>query len=171
MPTLLDPNFRRSVVLLCEHSPEGSLGLVINRPTEVEVSTILNDYPVLTRTGKLYEGGPVAKNTILVLCRGRNGEEDHRALQDVFLAKDFEPFKSPGLLNDENGEVRCYVGYAGWSPGQLEMEVNAGAWHLLEGDSTLVFDADPSALWPEMMRRIGGEWAKYAEMPTDPSLN
>jgi putative transcriptional regulator len=170
MPMLIDPNFRQTIVLLCEHGPDGSLGLVINRPTDVEVSTLVQDFPDLYNTDKVYAGGPVGRNTMLVLCHGNEPSEERGILEDVFLAKNLEMLKYPGHLGPE-GRIRCYIGYAGWAPGQLEAEINAGAWHLMHGDSDLIFDANPATLWPEMMARIGGECAIYATMPPDPSLN
>jgi len=170
MPMLIDPNFRQTVVLLCEHGPDGSLGLIANRPTDVEVSTLAQDFPELANAGRVYAGGPVGRNTMLVLCRGNETSEERGILKDIFLAKDLEMLKFPEHLGPE-GKIRCYLGYAGWAPGQLEAEVNAGAWHLMPGDSGLIFDANLATLWQEMMARIGGECAIYATMPPDPGLN
>jgi putative transcriptional regulator len=169
-PMLVDPNFRQTIVLLCEHGPDGSLGLVVNRPTDVEVSTLVHDFPDLANSGQVYSGGPVGQNAMLVLCRGNEPSEERGILEDVFLAKDLEMLKFPEYLGPE-GKIRCYLGYAGWAPGQLEAEVNAGAWHLIPGDPELIFDANPATLWQEMMARIGGECAIYANMPPDPSVN
>lgn len=168
MPLLNDPNFRQTVVLLCEYGPEGALGVVVNRPTEVAVSTLIDDFPDLDGTERVYAGGPVAKNGMLILCRGTS--EENPIVDGVFVAKDLESLKTPGALGPD-GEVRCYLGYAGWSAGQLEAEVASGAWQMLPADSTLIFDANPDALWPQMMRRLGPGWAFYATMPPDPNLN
>lgn len=170
MPSLLDPHFRRTVVLLCEQGPEGALGLVINRPTEVEVSTLISDLPGLAPSERVYAGGPVGKNGMLILCRGAAGPSSHEVLDDIFLAKDMEILKTPEALGPK-GELRCYVGYAGWSPGQLETEIESGAWRVEEGYADLIFDAEPSLLWPQMIRRIGKEWAVYTTLPADPKMN
>lgn len=170
MPVLLDPNFRQTVVLLWDHGPEGSMGLVVNRPTELEVSTVINDFPMLADAGRLYAGGPVARNALLVLCRGKAIDEGQGILKDVFLAKDLEVLKTSGLWKSDE-EIRCYLGYAGWAPGQLEAEVQSGAWRLIPGDSRLIFETDPAILWQEMIRRMGGPWTVYASMPPDPSMN
>jgi putative transcriptional regulator len=170
MPTLLDPNFRQTVVLLCEHGPDGALGLIVNRPTEVEVSTLIDDVPALAGAERVFAGGPVAKNGMLVLCRGDASADNHAVLENVFLAQDLAVLRRPELLGP-NGEFRCFLGYSGWGSGQLEAELASGAWRLLDADSSLVFDAAPEALWPEMMRRLGRDWAVYASMPPDPSLN
>ncbi|MGH7274455.1 MAG: YqgE/AlgH family protein [Nitrospiria bacterium] len=170
LPTLQDQNFRQAIILLCEHGPDGSLGLVVNRPTNVEVSTLIEDLPELDAAGQVYAGGPVGKNGMLILCRGDATFEDRAILEDVFLAHDIDVLKIP-WLRGRAGEIRCYVGYAGWAAGQLEAEVNAGAWRVLEGDSKLIFDANLAILWQEMMLQIGGECAIYASMPPDLSLN
>ncbi|MFY9270219.1 MAG: YqgE/AlgH family protein [Candidatus Manganitrophaceae bacterium] len=170
MPMLPDPNFRQSVVLMCEHGPEGALGLVLNRPTEVAVSVLIEDFPRLAGGEWVYSGGPVAKNGMLVLCRGETPFEDHPVLKDVYLARDLEKLKMPGALGAD-GEIRCYLGYAGWAAGQLESEMESGTWRVVPADTALIFDADPALLWPQMMRRLGPEWAFYATMPFDPSMN
>lgn len=170
MPTLLDPNFRQTVVLLCEHSAEGSLGLVINRPTDLDVDTVVDRELEIPESDPIFAGGPVGKNGMLVLGRGETPPGHHPILNDLFLIRDLTVLKSPGLL-PASYQVRCFLGYAGWAAGQLEAEMASTAWQVVEADSSLVFDAASEAIWPEMMRRLGGEWAKYAEMPFDPSLN
>ena len=168
MPTLLDPNFRQTLVLLCEHGPEGSMGLVINRPTEVEVSALVDEFPALTQTGLVYSGGPVSRNAMLVLFRGEDLQEGHGILENVFLAKTLEVFRSSGFSDQD---VRCYLGYAGWGPGQLENEMKSGAWTVMPADAGMIFEPDPSLLWQEMMQRLGGDWSVYSSLPSDPSLN
>lgn len=171
MPKLNDPNFRQTVILLCEYGPDGALGVVLNRPTEMAVSMLMDGFQDVRGEEKVYAGGPVAKNGMLVLCRSDEpGYDGHSIFDGVFVPKDLEKIKSEGALG-EKGEVRCYLGYAGWAPGQLEDELSEGAWSLLPADRALVFDADPSFLWSQMMRRLGDRWAFYATMPADPSLN
>ncbi|MFQ5780263.1 MAG: YqgE/AlgH family protein [Nitrospiria bacterium] len=170
MPMLNDPNFRQTVVLICEHGREGTLGVVVNRPTEIAVSTLVDDFPDVTGTERIYSGGPIAKNGMLILCRGNMAYESHPILEGVFVAKDLDTLKIPGALGPD-GEIRCYLGYGGWAPGQLEDEIQSGAWSVLPSDSTLIFDAEPTILWPQLMRRLGSRWALYASMPLDPSMN
>jgi putative transcriptional regulator len=170
MPILSDPNFLQTIVLLCEHGPDGSLGLVVNRPTGVEVSTLIEDFPDLAGAGRVHSGGPVDQNGMLILCRGKTELQNQGILKDVFLVTDLAALKKhEGLGPSER--VRCYLGYAGWAPGQLEAEIQAGAWRLAAGDSRLIFNTNPAAVWQEMMHRMGREWAIYASMPPDPSSN
>lgn len=170
MPQLDDPNFRQTVVLICEHGDEGSLGVIMNRPTEITVSTLIDDFPSVSGTDCVYAGGPIAKNGMLILCRGDQDYENHSVVDGVFVAKNIDALRVPGVLGPD-GEVRCYLGYGGWGPGQLEAEIQSGAWSMISSDSTLIFDADPTVLWPQMMRRLGSNWAFYASMPPDPNLN
>ena len=170
MPSLLDSNFRQTVILLCEHGPEGSMGLVINRPTEVEVSALVDDFPALVRSGKVYSGGPISRNAMLVLCHSDEIQNGHGVLQDVFLARDLEVFKNQEWGTSKQ-EVRCYLGYAGWGPGQLEAEMQSRAWELIPGDSRLIFETDLVLLWQAMMKRMGGDCAAYSSMPPDPTAN
>lgn len=170
MPKLNDPNFRQTVILLCEYSPDGALGVVLNRPTELAVSTLIDGFQGVSGGERVYAGGPVAKNGMLILCRSDLYCDGHSVFDGVFVPKDLEKIKAPGALGDY-GEIRCYLGYAGWTAGQLETEMEEGAWEVLPSDSTLIFDADPSILWSQMMRRLGNKWAFYATMPLDPSMN
>ena len=170
MPTLLDPNFRQTVILLCEHGPEGSMGIVLNRPTKAEVSTLVDEFPALSETGIVYSGGPVAKNALLILCRGEDTDMGHIIMEDIFLAKDLERFENQQEWLPRR-DLRCYLGYAGWAPGQLDNEMKSGAWTLASANSSLIFETDPVLLWQEMMRSKGGELAFYASMPADPTLN
>ncbi len=146
------------------------MGLVVNRPSELEVSALIQEFPALAQAGRVYAGGPVSKNALLFLCRGNAVEGTHNILEDVYLAKDLDMFKTPGLLNMDR-EIRCFLGYAGWAPGQLETEIKAGAWALMPSNSRLIFDADTTILWQDMMRRMGGQWSVYGFMPPDPSMN
>ena len=104
------------------------MGLVINRPTEVEVSALVDEFPALTQTGLVYSGGPVSRNAMLVLFRGEDLQEGHGILENVFLAKTLDVFRSSGFSDQD---VRCYLGYAGWGPGQLENEMKSGAWTVM----------------------------------------
>ncbi len=169
MPMLQDSNFWQTVVLLCNYGPDGALGVVLNRPTEIAVSALIHDFPNLAEGNKIYEGGPVAKNGMLVLCRGGANEENN-IVGDISLAKDLESLKTIDAAKDSS-EIRCYLGYAGWTSGQLEEEIKTGAWQTICADSELIFDADATVLWPRMMRRLGPEWAFYATMPINPSMN
>jgi putative transcriptional regulator len=175
MPILSDPNFRQTVVLLCEHGPDGSMGLVVNRPTDVEVSKLIEDFPDLPAgqawladAGWMHSGGPVNQNGLLILCRSER--EPMGILEDVVLVTVLSDLNRDAEYGSHK-KIRCYLGYAGWAPGQLEAEIKAGAWRLVKGDSGLIFNEDPAAVWQEMMKGMGKDWEIYASMPPDLSSN
>lgn len=177
-PLLGDPNFRRAVVLIVEHEPtEGTLGVVLNRPTKIPVGQVLEQWTELaTDPSVLFRGGPVAQNSALALAMVPGKEEPlgWRALDGApALARlgllDLDA--PPRLLAPAIQSLRVYAGYAGWSPGQLEAEADEGAWFVVPAEPGDVFAAEPERLWHAVLRRQGGDMAFLATYPDDPSLN
>jgi putative transcriptional regulator len=177
-PLLDDPNFRRGVVLVVEHDPqEGTLGVVLNRPTEVPVDRVLPPWATLvTGPSVVFQGGPVALDSALALARVP-GDEDPlgwRALDGVPALSRLglvDLDAPPEVLAAEVTEFRVFAGYAGWSAGQLRSEIDEGAWFVLPSEPHDIFIDDPERLWREVLRRQGGELAIVATFPDDPSLN
>ncbi len=171
-PHLRDPNFRQTVVLLCEHGPGGSLGLVVNRRTDHHVMEILpNTTGLHEKTGLVYSGGPVQKDNLLILHRV-NGKipESQPIFDGVCLGGDLVALEQ--LSTETGGDlVRIYMGYAGWAAGQLQAELLTGSWLVLPAELKLVFARDPAQVWPFILRSLGGTMSLYATMPPDPSLN
>jgi putative transcriptional regulator len=177
-PVLGDPNFRRAVVLVVEHEvTEGTLGVVLNRPTKIPVGQVLEQWTELaTDPSVLFRGGPVAQNSALALAMVPGKEEPlgWRALDGApALARlgllDLDA--PPRLLAPAITSLRVYAGYAGWSPGQLEAEIDEGAWFVLPAEPGDVFAAEPEQLWRTVLRRQEGELAFLATYPEDPGLN
>ncbi len=154
-PSLLDPNFSRTVVLLVHHGPDGTLGVVVNRPTEVPVARALPEVKgVAGRSDPLFRGGPVAGHTLVLLLRsGAPLSSASRLLEDVWVS--FSPEALSWLIEREGAGAtfRAYAGYAGWAPGQLQSEIERRTWYLVRADSGTLFDTDPQAVWEEMVRR------------------
>jgi putative transcriptional regulator len=173
LPALTDPNFNQTVVLLCEAAPEGTMGLVLNRPTPLRLSEALPDQHLLEGCDvPVFLGGPVQTDRILILNRGAAADEDFLPVADgVFLGGTVEALKEAATGLGITGEFRPYRGYAGWGPGQLEAEVEEGAWLVLPGDPEMVFCRHPETAWQGIMARLGGPLAIYATMPGDLSLN
>jgi putative transcriptional regulator len=169
-PDMLDPNFRRTVVLVGEHGEEGAMGIVLNRPSEVTVDEAvpaLSD--IVDREEVVHVGGPVQPQAIVVLGEF---EEPSRAGVLVFGSIGF----LPGEIEDvsEVGELeraRVFAGYAGWGPGQLESELAESAWIIEPAEPADVFTSDPDDLWSAVLRRKGGPFTLLATMPLDPSAN
>ncbi|HEY5594821.1 MAG TPA: YqgE/AlgH family protein [Nitrospiria bacterium] len=171
-PALLDPNFRQTVVLLCEHGAGGAMGLVLNRPTAVPLSKIHPEAGRLYgREEPVYVGGPVQTHALMILYQGEPAPNAHPVLEDSHLTGDLHLLETIDRFLGPERRIRFYQGYAGWAPGQLEMELSAGGWKVVPGDSKMVFPSDPLRIWPRMIQTLGEEWTAYAEMPPDPRLN
>jgi len=172
-PTLRDPNFRQSVVLLCEHGPEGALGVVVNRPTAMHISEVLPQVPVLeSQRHVLFSGGPVQPNHVLLLYRLTQEPPDtHHVFDGVYLGGDTTSLERVLATPAGTEAFRAYLGYSGWGPGQLEQEMKTGSWITLPADPTVVFEKDPSRIWPDILRSLGKPYDLYADMPIEPHLN
>lgn len=170
-PFLKDPNFLRSVVLLCEHQAEGSFGFVLNRPavnTLDELIPELAGYPI-----PVFEGGPVEKNTLHFLHQLPEeipgGQE---VLNGVYWGGDFEAvirLLQEGKL--EKDSIRFYLGYSGWGSGQLAGEMEEKTWLTVAAESSLIFHPVYDTIWKESLRLLGGEYAQMIHYPIDPQLN
>lgn len=170
-PKIVEPTFLRTVVLVAEHGDEGAMGLVLNRPSETDVSEAVPDLePLVERDGRIFVGGPVAATAVVVLAEF---QDPRRAALVVDGDLGFVPAdaEDPVLLGAELGRSRVFAGHAGWGPGQLEDELEDEAWIVTESTREDVFTQDADGLWPAVLRRLGGEHALLATMPADPSLN
>jgi putative transcriptional regulator len=170
-PTLLDPNFRRTVVLIVEHTEEGAMGLVLNRPSTATVSDAVPDLEWLAESEeRVYVGGPVAPNGVIVLA-----EWDDPGQAAVLVDDDlgFVPGEAPDheLLLNAVRRARVFAGHAGWGPGQLEDELAEEAWIVEPPQRAEIFTDSPDDLWAAVLRRKGRRYALLATMPPDPSLN
>lgn len=175
-PALADPNFDRAVVLLLDHDEEGSLGVVLNRPTPVDVGDILEGWADLAgEPGVVFQGGPVSLDSALgVAVIPGGGAVDGaplgwRRVHGAIGLVDLEA--PPELLASALGSLRIFAGYAGWGPGQLEDELVEGAWYVVESEPGDVSSPAPERLWREVLRRQRSELAMVATYPDDPTLN
>ncbi|WP_335977704.1 MULTISPECIES: YqgE/AlgH family protein [Streptomycetaceae] len=177
-PKLADPNFDRAVVLLLDHDAEGSLGVVLNRPTPVGVSDVLRPWaPLAVEPPVVFQGGPVSLDSALGLAvvPGEPGEQGDAAIlgwRRVHGAIGLIDLEAPPeLLAAELGSLRIFAGYAGWGAGQLERELSEGAWYVVESEPGDVSAPDPEKMWRAVLRRQRGRLAMVATYPDDPSLN
>ena len=171
-PVIGDPNFDRTVVLLLHHGPEGSLGVVLNRPGELAVADALPAWAsVATAPARVHLGGPVGEEGVLALARvgasppSQGWSELTGSLGAVDLDLD------PADLGGELAALRLFAGHAGWGPGQLGGEVAVGAWWVFDAHDDDIFSARPEELWWEVVGRQGGEFRMFAHAPVDPSRN
>ncbi len=151
-PSLRDPNFSETVVLLVKHGPEGAMGLIINRPTQDRAAEALPG--VRLAELRLYRGGPVQPEAILALVRGKPPQKAERVLDGVFLSGRREDLEAAARDGRALERVRLYSGYAGWSAGQLEKEWKLGGWVIGPADAAAVFSPEPETLWRKVFRLL-----------------
>ncbi|WP_329217810.1 YqgE/AlgH family protein [Streptomyces sp. NBC_01485] len=175
-PVLADPNFDRAVVLLLDHDEKGSLGVVLNRPTPVGVSDILEGWADFTgEPGVVFQGGPVSLDSALGIAVIPGGPAvdgtplGWRRVHGAIGLVDLEA--PPQLLAPALGSLRIFAGYAGWGPGQLQDELEEGAWYVVDSEPGDVSCPFPERLWREVLRRQRSELAMVATYPDDASLN
>ena len=159
LPALRDGNFDRAVVYMLEHTGEGAVGVVLNRPSPLTVDEPLPRWlPLAAEPRVIFLGGPVAPSGAIGLV------EVDGAVTSVDLERDPDGDAAAG-------QVRVFAGYAGWSAGQLEDEIDAGAWVIADAEPGDVVTDEPEALWSEVLWRQGGRLAAVAHFPMDPSDN
>lgn len=159
MPQLQDPNFARTVVLLCDFVPDGAFGLVLNRPTEMPASAMVNLDPPIVRANDLplWVGGPVEPDRGWIVLAEPPDDAEYRTLIDgLYLST------SPALLRRilqtrPAPRARVLAGYAGWGPGQLDEELAQSAWLMSDVELDLVFDVPHEQVWQTAIRRMGAD--------------
>ena len=155
-PLIGEGTFERTVILLLAHGTEGALGVVLNRPSETPADGIVPGWGErASEPGVMFVGGPVGENAVIGLHPG--GTIDLNVAPD-----DTDPLPD---------QVRLFAGSAGWGPGQLEGEIGEGAWWVVDAEPGDAFSAEPTELWPRVLRRQPGVTAWFAVYPPDPMVN
>jgi putative transcriptional regulator len=170
-PFLKDPNFLRTVIFLCEHNEEGSFGLVVNRLLPLRISDLLTDLP--NADFPVYYGGPVQTNTLHILHRiPALMEESHMIMKNLYWGGAIETITELIVQNQLNeNDIRFYLGYSGWSTGQLDGEIKENTWLTGKGSNELVFMTDPEQCWKKALQTLGEPYNQMALYPIDPQLN
>jgi putative transcriptional regulator len=175
-PSLVDPSFDRTVVLLVDHDEDGALGVVLNRPTRVDVSEILPGWQdPASLPDVVFHGGPVGRDSALAIAvlaaPAKDGAEPlgFRHVYGLLGLVDLDA--PPEILLAEISGLRVFAGYAGWGAGQLENELAEQSWFVVPSTPADVLAPAPEDLWRDVLRRQGGELAMVATFPEDPSLN
>jgi putative transcriptional regulator len=169
IPTLHDPNFFRSVVFMIEHTEEGALGLVLNQPTEARVDTVLESWaPYAAPPAVAFVGGPVQQHEAVIgLARigtvHTGGDEAWQPLIGRVGTVDLG--RDPADARADIEAVRIFAGYSGWGPSQLEGELEAGGWFVVDARPDDLLTSDPASLWRTVLRRQGGDLAVSANYP------
>lgn len=170
-PFLKDPNFLRTVVLLCEHNKEGSFGFVLNKQIEQTLDELITDmegYPL-----PVYYGGPVQMNSIHFLHQYPDLIPDSvKVCADIFWGGNFESLTA--LIKSKTidpSKIKFFIGYSGWGDGQLEGELGEKSWLTVEANRKLVFNTGYDAIWKNSLKTLGGEYERMINYPIDPQLN
>jgi putative transcriptional regulator len=164
-PVLRDPNFRRTAILMSTHGPEGAMGVVLNRPFGKRLGELKGDFALgpLAST-PIFNGGPVQTEQLILAA--------WQSREDTFqLHFGIDPDKAVQLLSDETTRLRAYLGYSGWSAGQLEDELKSGTWIVASPPADLFERPMQEALWRSLLADEGDEWRLMADEPDEPDKN
>ncbi|HEV8080296.1 MAG TPA: YqgE/AlgH family protein [Chitinophagaceae bacterium] len=170
-PFLKDPNFVRSVIFLCEHKEEGSFGFVLNKKFHQTLGELIPE--LAEQKIPVYYGGPVQKNTIHFLHQYPDlipgGEE---VLDGIFWGGNFESLISYVKNDDiDFNKIRFFIGYSGWSEGQLNGEMEEKSWLTVDAIKKLIFHKNPEEIWKDSLKHLGGDYEMMINFPLDPQLN
>lgn len=171
-PFMADPHFGRKAILLCEHNEEGSFGFVLNNFIEVGLNELLDDLP--TVACRLSLGGPVKNSNLYYLHTLEQAPESIAVMPGLFMGGDFEWVRTmldAGLPLE--GKLRFFIGYAGWTPGQLEDEIKSRSWFVTEApiDTIMNTEGEDESFWKSLVSDMGSGFEHIANAPVDPSMN
>jgi putative transcriptional regulator len=157
---LRDPNFSETVILLTDYGEQGAMGVIVNWPTAAPVAELVPHIDgIAERADTIFVGGPVSRQVMLMLVRSADDlPQAERIFDDVHLSTSRDLLQRLISGEIQATDLRLYSGYAGWSPGQLDLELAAGGWRVLPADAQLVFATDPDRVWSELMRRGDVQW-------------
>ncbi|NUM31866.1 MAG: YqgE/AlgH family protein [Bacteroidetes bacterium] len=169
-PFLGDPEFERAVVFIVEKNESGTLGFVLNNELDVKVNDVLPEMPFINI---LFKGGPVCIDSLFFIFKSsENNDNFLPVIDDYYWGGNIEELSEKILYgNVDLDSVRFFIGYSGWSPGQLEMEMKHKVWEIVSFDLDKIFSKKPENIWKMIMKSMGGEYAIYADSPIDPQLN
>ena len=155
-----DPTFFRAAVLMLEHGDEGSMGLVVNRPSSVSVANALSKhFPVPESERMIYFGGPVEPAALCILHNDEIcGQEDHTLAPGIYIGSHDHVFENMVCENEadeeQHSDYRVFCGYSGWGPGQLDSELERGDWHIVPGKANYLFDSEPYEIWDLLFKEV-----------------
>ncbi len=170
-PSLTDKFFSRSVVMLAEHSIEGTFGFIVNKPARLKLSKVTPEFGSFDTD--LYLGGPVHVNSLFyVHSKGDLIKDSLMIVDGVYWGGDIEEirkFIASGEIT--SNDIRFYAGYSGWEPKQLDREMNENSWIVLDGQKRYVFGSRPTGLWKKIVLTLGDDFAPWVNYPYDPNMN
>jgi putative transcriptional regulator len=170
-PYLSDPNFERTIILLCEHNEEGSVGFVLNKPSLSKLNELINDLSELENV--LCIGGPVQQDTLHFLHQCPDIDGAIEVGDNIYWGGEFAQLI--GKIESqqiESSDIKFFIGYSGWSPGQLDEEIKLNSWIVSNlASSELVFETPVEEMWRLTLKKMGGRFSMYSNYPVDPSMN
>jgi putative transcriptional regulator len=170
-PFLKDPNFLRTVVLLCDHKPEGSFGFVLNKQIEQTLDELLENFDGFRLP--VYYGGPVQTDTIHFVHQYPDLiPEAYKVNDDIYWGGNFETVTALIKSNSiDSSKIKFFIGYSGWGDSQLKNEMDEKSWLTVDATKKLVFNTPPTEVWKNSLVHLGGEYEMMANFPIDPQLN
>ena len=170
-PFMADPYFRRAVVLLCEHNPNGSVGFILNKNIDMSLNELMSDFPEFE--AQVFYGGPVQTDTLHYIHNvGPILDDSVEVAKGVWWGGDFEKLKvliQSELIKPEN--IRFFIGYSGWAEGQLDGELESGSWVHADMHANYIFKTTPNKLWSQVMTNKGNTYEIIANLPEEVNWN
>ncbi len=170
-PYLPDPNFERTIILLCEHNDEGSFGFVMNKPSLAKLGDVMQDLAEID--APVFIGGPVQQDTLHYIHRLPQLEDSVLVMDGIYWGGNFDQLVS--LIETKQvaaSDIKFFLGYSGWSVGQIEEELKVDSWIVSDKvNEELLFDIKSESMWQYALKSMGGRFSVYSNYPTDPRMN
>lgn len=163
--------FKRSVIYLVEHDEKGSVGFVLNKPIKFNVDEVIEDFPEFN--SKVFLGGPVQTELVNFIHKNPGKIDGGYEVQNgIYWGGNFSSLRLLVEANSVNpDDVKFFVGYAGWSAGQLDDEMKENSWYVTDANEEFIFSTEPGKLWQSVLKSMGGEYITLSTFPEDPSVN
>lgn len=170
-PYLADPNFERTAILLTEHNEEGTVGFILNKPSDSQVSEVMEDLKEFD--ARIFIGGPVEQDTLHYVHRISTLADSIELSAGLYWGGNFEQLLGLVETHQVNAtDIKFFLGYSGWSPGQLDDELKIDSWIVSDQvTEELIFETEPEMMWKKAMRGLGGRFSVYSNYPSDPRMN
>lgn len=170
-PYLPDPNFERTIILLCEHNEDGSFGFIMNKPSLAKLGDVMQDLSGFD--APVFIGGPVQQDTLHYIHRLEGIDDAIEVMDGIYWGGNFDQIVS--LIETKqvaSTDIKFFLGYSGWSAGQIDEELKEDSWIVSDKvNEELLFDINAEAMWQYALKRMGGRFSVYSNYPQDPRLN
>jgi putative transcriptional regulator len=165
-----EPNFKRSVVLISQHNSKGTIGFIVNKPTQLKVHEALDDFPEIDAC--IYWGGPLRLDSIYYIHTIKDLQGSHEIIDGIYWGGDYQQLKimvESGEVNPD--QIKFLAGYSGWHPKQLQQEINSSNWWITLADQYSILVEEPTVLWGNVLTRMGHVYGIMNDFPEDPGVN